>query len=273
MAFPRINGIALDSVTSEVPSYPSDVTSYPVQSGGQVSDHVTNQPTSVTISATVSDVPVGDMIEERSRSGLSHLYGGAISMQIYKALLELRKVRKPFKYEGIRETWENMIFTDISPPLDATTGGALRFSATMQQIDIRELVRTASRKFRPSKQVAGAKLWLCPAWASPIIVLSNVANAIVPSLGPSDSEAENKRKLCKRVVMKSGKYVFADTGVPLTFAETIEMRRQNNIPLTSADLSDDEEAQADAAAKRSKANQPSKIMGKLGKPTLPKKGG
>lgn len=270
MAFPRINGIALDSVTSEVPSYPSDVTAYPVQSGGQISDHVTNQLPSVTISATVSDVPVGDMIEERDASTLSHLYSGPISMQVYKALLELRKVRTPFKYEGLRETWENMIFTDISPPLDAATGGALRFSATMQQVDIRELVRTASRKFRPSKQVAGAKLWLCPAY---LPFADDEEAAAAAGVKPSDSEAENKRKLCKRVVMKSGKYVFADTGVPLTFAETIEMRRQNNIPLTSADLSDDEEAQADAAAKRSKANKPSKIMGKLGKPTLPKKGG
>lgn len=268
MAFQRINGIALDAVTSETPSYASDVTSYPVQSGGQVSDHVTNQLPSVSITAVVSDIPIGDMIEEHKASSLSHLYSGPRSMQVYKALLELRKVRKPFKYEGLRDTWENMVFTDISPPMDATTGEALRFSATMQQIDIRELVRTASRKFRPSRNVAGAKLWLCPAWAGPVLFASNLANLV----SPSASEAENKRKLCKRVVMKGGKYVFADTGVPLTFAETIEMRRQNNIPLTSADLSDDEEAQEAAKAARSKANQPSKIMGKLAKPTLPKKG-
>lgn len=273
MGFQRINGIALDAVTAETASYASDVTGYAVQSGGQVSDHVTNQLVSVSITAVVSDVPIGDMIEERKASALSHLYSGTVSMQVYKALLELRKTRKPFKYEGIRDTWENLIFTDISPPLDATTGGALRFSATMQQIEIRELVRTASasRKFRPSRKVAGApQLWLCPAYL-PFADDEEAAEAA--GVKPSDSEAENKRKLCKRVVMKGGKYVFADTGVPLTFAETIEMRRQNNIPLTSTDLSDDEEAQEAAAAARSKANRPSKIMGKLAKPTLPKKGG
>ena len=268
MGFPRINGIALDAVTSEAPSFPSELTTYPVQSGGQVSDHVTNQPVSVTITAVVSDVPVGDMVQEHKDSSLSHLYSGPRSVQVYKALLDLRRVRTPFKYVGIRDTWENMIFTDISPPLDATTGESLRFSATMQQVDIRELVRTASRKFRPSRKVAGAKLWLCPAY---LPFADDEEAAAAAGVKPSDSEAENKRKLCKCVVMKGGKYVFADTGVPLTFAETVEMRRQNNIPLTSADLSDDEEAQEAAKAARSKANKPSKIMGKLAKPTLPKK--
>lgn len=203
----RINGIGLDVVTAETPVYSSEVTSYPVESGGTISDHVHNMPVGLTIEAQVSSVP-GILESERGDDPLT---------EVRAQLEELREKRTPFKYEGLFSTYERMVFVDLSFPRD-TPVNALRISATMQAVNPVELVRVASR-MRPSPKSAGKPVWLCPRL---FLGLAGSLNDL-----PGGDDAKKQRDGCRRVVRRNGSWVFADSGKPLTQSELQEVGRQN----------------------------------------------
>ena len=208
----RINGIGLDVVTVETPIYSSEVTSYPVESGGTISDHVHNMPVGVSIEATISSVP-GLLEAERGDDPLT---------EVRERLVELRDKRTPFKYEGLFATYENMAFVELSFPRD-TPQDALRIVATMSRVNPVELVRVASR-MRPSPQSAGKPVWLCPTLASTGL-FGGLAGA--KQVTPGSDASENQRAGCRRVVRRNGSWVFADNGKPLTQSELQEVGRQN----------------------------------------------
>ena len=54
----KIGSIILDAAISEDYNYSSNVTSYPVESGSVVSDHIINDPVSFNISGIIYDVPI-----------------------------------------------------------------------------------------------------------------------------------------------------------------------------------------------------------------------
>lgn len=203
----RINGIGLDAVTVETPIYSSEVTSYPVESGGTISDHVHNMPVGVSIEAVVSSVP-GLLETERGDDPLT---------EVRAQLVELRSKRTLFKYEGLFATYENMTFVELSFPRD-TPQDALRIVATMGAVNPVELVRVASR-MRPSPQSPGKPVWLCPRL---FLGLAGSAKDL-----PGGDASKNQRDGCRRVVRRNGLWVFADTGKPLTQSELQEVGRQN----------------------------------------------
>lgn len=226
----RINGIALDVIVSESLSLTSDVTSYPVEDGGDISDHVHNQPDSISIEAIVNAVPLGLQGER----------GDDPVREVRAALEELRSKRETFTYEGKRGVFKDMVFTSISFPFDANTGDALRFSATMQRINKRELVRVAAR-YRPAKKTGppGPGLWLCPPLQGIAYGvkrgLSSVVTIASPITGkeikPQSSEAINKGLGCRKVVKRGKDYYFADNGKKLNAEQLTRMRAQNGLPV------------------------------------------
>lgn len=210
----RINGIALDVVISETPDFQSEVTAYPVENGGDISDHVHNQPVGVTIEALVSGLPI-DVADERGDDPIT---------QVRAALEELRAKRQPFTYDGLRFSYASMVFESLSFPFDPSSGNSLRISATMRRVNTVELVRVASR-LRPSPKTAGPPIWLCPKLATTGLFLG-IAGA--KDVKPGSNAAANQRAGCRRVVRRNGVWVFADNGQRLTLAEINETNRQNN---------------------------------------------
>lgn len=223
----RINGIALDIVVSETPDYSSEITSYPVEDGEDISDHVHNLPVGVSIEAVINAIPFG-LASERGDDPL---------VEVRAALTELRAKRQPFKYEGLFHVYESMIFESISFPRDASTGNSLRISATMRRVNTVELVRVASR-LRPSPKSGGKPIWLCPpltafagATASNGIGITNPGTATttkIDPIKPTNSAAANQRRGCRRVVRRNGVWVFADNGQRLTLDQINETNRQNS---------------------------------------------
>jgi hypothetical protein len=207
----RINGIALDCVTGEIPEYPSEVSSYPLEEGEDVSDHVHNLPLSLSIEAVVSAAP-GALSSERGSDPL---------VEVRAQLEELRERRIPFKYEGLFRTYESMVFLALSFPRD-TPEDKLRIAATMQAVESVELVRVAAR-LRPSPKAEGKPVWLCPTISSTGVFLGLAGSRAVT---PGNDAAENARAGCRRVVRRNGTWVFAD-GKALTQEELTEVGKQN----------------------------------------------
>lgn len=225
----RINGVALDVVVSESLSLSSDVTSYPVEDGGDISDHVHNQPDSISIEAIVNAIPL-NLEAERGDDPVA---------QVRAALEEIRSQRQTFTYEGLRGIYKDMVFTSLSFPFDPNTGDALRFSASMQRVNKRELVRVAAR-YRPAGTMKppGPGLWLCPPLQGIAFGIGKrlaiVAKAASPVTGkeikPQSSEAINRGLGCRKVVKRGSDYYFVDNGKKLNASERERMRAQNDLP-------------------------------------------
>lgn len=229
----RINGIALDVVISETPSFSSDVTMYPVEDGDDISDHVHNQPVSVSIEAIVNAIPLG-LESERGENPL---------VEVRDALENLRSARTSFIYEGVRRVYKSMVFESLSFPLDPGTGDCLKISASMRQVNMRELVRVAAR-YRPATRSAppGPGLWLCPPAQGIVYGATRTvvygSNLFVEAFGrnlikPQSSAALNKGLGCRKVVKKGPNYFYSDNGKKLTSDEIKRMEAQNSLPIAT----------------------------------------
>lgn len=210
----RINGIALDVVVSENPEFSSEVTSYPVEDGDDASEHIHNLPIGVSIEAVVSGTPHGAVADERGDDPIT---------QVRAALEDLRAARVPFVYEGLRHVYRSMVFESLSMPFDASTGHALRISASLRRFNVVELVRVAAR-LRPSPKSDGKPVWLCPSFATTGLFLG-IAGA--KEVTPGSDASANKRAGCRRIVRRNGEWVFADNGKKLSQAELDEALKQN----------------------------------------------
>jgi hypothetical protein len=212
----RINGVGLDVVVSETIDLQSDVTAYPVEDGEDVSDHVHNQPLVVVVEAIVSGTPIA-LANEREDNPVA---------QVRAALEEIRSRRQPFTYEGVHRIYKSMVFEALSFPRDPSTGNTLRISATMRQVNLRELVRVASA-FRPAPKSSGPPLWLCPSKQDGLFL--GLAGARLEDTKPGKDAALNRRAGCRRVVKRGGFYVFADNGKKLNESELDRLSVQNDV--------------------------------------------
>ena len=134
----RIAGYALDVAHRIEVKHPSKVTTNPVENGAAVTDHVQDEPIEVTITGTISNTPIGAVVDEREPGALP-------ASDAYEFFLGVRKARNPVKIETRLAVFENMAMTNLSTPVTAATGNALVFTASFRQIDIVESERALVR--------------------------------------------------------------------------------------------------------------------------------
>lgn len=202
-----IDGYVLDCITEETVSYASEVTEYPVESGGKIADHVQNDAPVVTFTAVVSDSPIGDAAKARGANVVP-------SSEAKEFLLGLRAERRPFTFVGTTGTYDLMVFTSLEFPRDGETGKALRIEAELRQLTLAEVKRTVVREVtklghRPARSAEGPPQWLCP----DLEVVSNDPSA-------------NAAKKCRKLVERGGVLYFADTGERLTVGEVARANSQ-----------------------------------------------
>lgn len=202
-----IDGYVLDCITEETVSYASEVTEYPVESGGKIADHLQNDAPTVTFTAVVSDSPIGDAAKARGANVVP-------SSEAKEFLLGIRAERRPFTFVGTTGTYDLMVFTSLEFPRDNETGQALRIEAELRQLTLAEVKRTVVRQVtrlghRPSRSADGPPLWLCP----DLEVVSNDPSA-------------NAAKKCRKLVERGGVLYFADTGARLTVGEVAQANAQ-----------------------------------------------
>lgn len=117
-----VSGLEMDTTMTEVHKYTAVSTTYPVESGQQVTDHIYNLPTKVTISGIVTDTPV-NIFSERNRS-----------IRVFNALVEIHRKREVVTLiTGIKQ-YKNMVMTTLNVPRDIQTGQSLTFNMEFQQV-------------------------------------------------------------------------------------------------------------------------------------------
>lgn len=151
-----IGGYVVDAALSEDHSFDSEVTSFPVERGSNITDHIRQLPVSVTVEGIVSDTPVGRA--GVVRSGVAALQEEGLvesvpfSAEALDTLLGIRDRGEPVTITTSLRVYENMALEKLSVPRDASTGAALRFTATFVQIRIVENRRTRVRTATPAGQ-------------------------------------------------------------------------------------------------------------------------
>lgn len=119
------NILSFDTMLTEEHKFTSKVTSYPVENGTIVSDHILKYPVTINLSGYVTDTPL---------SFLAILASFNRSTAAFDRLVQLHKNRAVFKVvTGIR-VYENMTITQLDVPRSIKTGQALVFNIQLQEI-------------------------------------------------------------------------------------------------------------------------------------------
>lgn len=151
-----IGGYTVDAALSEDHNFDCEVTSFPVERGANITDHIRQLPKSVTIEGIVSDTPIGRA--GVVRSGVAALQEEGLieavpfSSEALDTLLAIQAKGEPVTITTSLKVYENMALEKLSVPRDASTGAALRFTATFTEIRIVENRRTRVRTATPAGQ-------------------------------------------------------------------------------------------------------------------------
>jgi hypothetical protein len=155
-----IDGFIIDAAITEEHTLNAEVTSNPVEEGSDVTDHVRLDPDMISIEGVVSDSPMPEIALARGDTDVNGAFVDRPSDAAFAHLIEMREKREPVTVVSLKRTYENMICTQLSIPVNAKTGEALRFRATFQQIQIvtneRRTIRVATERSK-GKAKKGAK--------------------------------------------------------------------------------------------------------------------
>lgn len=130
-----VNTLTVDAVLSERHELVSRVSQFPVEDGGNVTDHVLNEPRRVSIEGFVTDTPILAIGEAQ----LQAIAGAAAllpSLTAFGFLESLRSDRKPITLLTGLKRYDSMVMSSLNIPRDDRTGHALRFSADFVEVQI-----------------------------------------------------------------------------------------------------------------------------------------
>lgn len=143
----KVDGYLIDCATEERLTYTATATRFPVEKGAQTSDHIITEMPVLEFDGIVSDTPIGKAANDPSRRSLG---GGTLpSQDAYQFFLSIRQAEQPVTVECSYGTFTDMVMTSLTPRRDVATAKAFMFSATFEQIDIRETRRTTIRTATP----------------------------------------------------------------------------------------------------------------------------
>ena len=162
-------GLVIDASVREVHEASADLTTSEVEDGTNINDNVRLKPLKLTMEGVVSRTPlsifgslftaaasyaaaaagagigivaaasatVGSTISSALAGGAS-LSGLVLKSRepkdVYDFLLQLRDIRAPFSVQTGLRTYKNMILTSLRVIRTRDTGGALRFTAVLEQV-------------------------------------------------------------------------------------------------------------------------------------------
>lgn len=150
--------LELDAILSESPEYNATPTKSPIETGANVTDHVTLEPERLTIEGIVSNTPISLL---RILSGVTFDDPAA---DAFSYLENLYIARQPFDFVGDLKIYENLIITSFNPSKTPTTGQTLQFTISMEQIQFVDSQLVAATNFTedvehtaPGKQDIGSQ--------------------------------------------------------------------------------------------------------------------
>lgn len=136
--------LELDAILSEAPEYVATPTKNPIETGANVTDHVSLEPEKLTIEGIVSNTPISLL---RILSGVTFTDPAA---EAFTYLEELYKSRQPFDFVGDLKIYESMVITSFNPGRTPTTGQTLQFTISMEKIFFADSQLVMATYFAPS---------------------------------------------------------------------------------------------------------------------------
>lgn len=142
--FPReysIGDIEIDSILSEAHSSTAQVTSYPVESGGSMADHIVVDPSTVIIRGVVSDISSNEFIDY-GMIGLSKEISDDAkgkesktrSQLVWAQLRDAQSKRELISIQTGLRLYENMAIVALQVDQDKDTSLSLHFTATLKEV-------------------------------------------------------------------------------------------------------------------------------------------
>ena len=131
----EIGSITFDNTISEEYKFSSNVTSYPVERGTVVSDHIMNMPDTIILTGLVTDTP------------LSVFATFNRSISVFNSLIDLHERREVVTVQTGLKRYDNMAITSIDVPRTVKTGQTLTFTIELQKIVFSDLVNVARDPF------------------------------------------------------------------------------------------------------------------------------
>jgi hypothetical protein len=226
----KIDGYPIDCAVTERHDFDAEVTSYPIESGGVVTDGVQHKPAEVEIDGIVSDTPLDAVLRARRAGGFAEPSAGGPTSEAVEKLIAISKAGEPVVLETEIRTYPLMVLSGLSIPRDAKTGRALRFTAKFVEVEIANNERTRVRV--ASLGTPGGK--------------SKFAGPPVEVIGAGPSKVTTKSGKPAVWNSKKGRYEYADkagtsTGqpVPTTDLSTFTVKGPNGAQTTFVDAPSD----------------------------------
>ena len=147
LARKKIGFLELDAVISENITLNNTVTSAPIETGENVTDHVYNEPLELSMECIISD---SDVVRSFKRLATVDSLEQVPTARIeaYETLLDLWKARSPIDVVAGFEVYSNMLVTSISIPRSNDDGDSIRFSVNFIQANILQSVFLSDKSGR-----------------------------------------------------------------------------------------------------------------------------
>jgi len=126
---PKVGSIDLDVTIREEHRFSSRVTTYPVEDGTIVSDHIINEPDIIVLVGVVTDTPL-NIFAPFNRS-----------IDAFNRLIQLHQNREVVTVVTGLKVYQNMAIVNLDVPRDVKTGQSLTFTIEMQRIIFDTTVR------------------------------------------------------------------------------------------------------------------------------------
>jgi len=153
------NSVTFDASVNEDHSGTSTTTDHPVENGSDITDHVREEPDTLTMNVIVSNHPI---VLLNSLLGTPASTGGDNKTRAEDAYDFLRDLKKTKKAVGIKttlRTYEDMQITAISVGRDSGRGNIVDMTLSFRKIIIAETetVAAPTRPVKPGTQSTGKK--------------------------------------------------------------------------------------------------------------------
>ena len=123
----NVGGLFFDGIMSTETEEQLTITSHPVQSGANISDHAYREPTRITIESVMSDA-LGSRVPGQFNSFFEK------SVTAYRRLLDLQRSRIPVSVQTRLGAYQHMLIESISAPDDVSTRDGLRCTIALREV-------------------------------------------------------------------------------------------------------------------------------------------
>lgn len=136
----KIGFLELDAVISETINLNNTVTSAPIETGENVTDHVYNEPLELNMECVISDSDIVRSISLQANP--------VARIQAYESLVDMWKAKSPVDVVAGYEVYSNMLITSISIPRANDDGDSIRFNVSFIQANILDSVFLSDKSGR-----------------------------------------------------------------------------------------------------------------------------